>query len=319
MKIDYRFSVAPMMGCTTPHARYLYRLLSKKTVLFTEMTASQAVIKGDQNKLFFKNEQENPVILQVGGSNEYELRYCSQLSEKYGFNGINLNVGCPSKKVQKGKLGVCLMKEPNLVKNLIKSMISETNLDVSIKCRTGVDNLDNYEFLKKFIGKISEAGCRTFFIHARKALLKGLNPSQNRTIPKLEYEKIYRLKKDFPENKIIINGGIDNLNKCNELLKELDGTMVGRLIQRNPFILLEVDNRIYNLKYNKVNKSTLIKRYFRYIKKNINEQSIYHLLSPLLSMYFGIPGAKKSRQKINELIRNKNFDNLENISINLIS
>jgi len=319
MKIDYRFSVAPMMGYTTPHGRYLYRLMSKKAVLFTEMITSKALLKGNQNKLLFKNEKENPVILQVGGSDEYELRKSSQLAEKFGFDGINLNIGCPSKKVQKGKFGVCLMKEASLVNKLIKSMINETSIDVSVKCRTGVDDFNDYEFLKKFIGTVSDAGCKIFFIHARKALLKGLNPTQNRTIPKLEYEKIFRLKKDFPENKIIINGGINNFDNYKELTKNLDGIMVGRLIQKNPFILLDVDKKIFGLKKKDNNKLIFIRKYFKYMmKNNITKQSPYYLFSPLLSLYFGMPRAKMWRQKINDLIRYKRFDNLEDICINII-
>jgi len=318
MNIDYSFSVAPMMGYTTPHGRYLYRLMSKKAVLFTEMVASKALIKGNQNKLLFKNKKENPIILQVGGSDDYELRTSSELAEKLGFDGINLNIGCPSKKVQKGKFGVCLMKEPKLVNRLIKSMKNETNLDVSVKCRTGVDNSNKYEFLKQFVNEVSNAGCNIFFVHARKALLKGLNPAQNRTIPKLEYEKVYKLKEDFPENKVIINGGINCIEKFKEISKNLDGIMVGRLIQKNPFILLNVDEKIFGMKKTEYNKFILIKKYFEYMKNNIAKQSPYYLISPLLSLYFGQPGAKIWRKKINDLIRYKKFDNLEDICSNLV-
>ena len=318
MNIDYSFSVAPMMGYTTPHGRYLYRLMSKKAVLFTEMVASKALIKGNQNKLLFKNKKENPIILQVGGSDDYELRPSSELAEKLGFDGINLNIGCPSKKVQKGKFGVCLMKEPKLVNRLIKSMKNETNLDVSVKCRTGVDNSNKYEFLKQFVNEVSNAGCNIFFVHARKALLKGLNPAQNRTIPKLEYEKVYKLKEDFPENKVIINGGINCIEKFKEISKNLDGIMVGRLIQKNPFILLNVDEKIFGMKRTEYNKFILIKKYFEYMKNNIAKQSPYYLISPLLSLYFGQPGAKIWRKKINDLIRYKKFDNLEDICSNLV-
>ena len=234
------------------------------------------------------------------------------------FYGINLNIGCPSKKVQKGKFGVCLMKEPKLVNRLIKSMKNETNLDVSVKCRTGVDNSNKYEFLKQFVNEVSNAGCNIFFVHARKALLKGLNPAQNRTIPKLEYEKVYKLKEDFPENKVIINGGINCIEKFKEISKNLDGIMVGRLIQKNPFILLNVDEKIFGMKKTEYNKFILIKKYFEYMKNNIAKQSPYYLISPLLSLYFGQPGAKIWRKKINDLIRYKKFDNLEDICSNLV-
>ena len=190
---------------------------------------------------------------------------------------------------------------------------------ISVKCRTGVDNFNEYEFLKQFVNEVSEAGCNIFFIHARKALLKGLNPAQNRTIPKLEYEKVYKLKEDFPENKIIINGGINNINKFKEISKNLDGIMVGRLIQKNPFILLDVDEKIFGMKKKQYNKLVLIKEYFEYMKNNIAKQSPYYLISPLLSLYFGQPGAKIWRKKINDLIRYRKFDNLEDICFNIIS
>ena len=315
MKIDYSFSVAPMMGYTTPYARYFYRLLSKKTLLFTEMITSQALVKGNKSRLCQKNHIENPVILQVGGNDEDELRQCAHIAENFKYNGINLNIGCPSKKVQKGKFGACLMKEADQVSKIIKSIISETNIDVSIKCRTGVDDNESYEFLKNFIGKTTEAGCNIFFIHARKALLKTLNPQQNRTIPKLEYEKVFRLKKDFPENKIILNGGIESIEYYDKICKKVDGVMVGRLIQKNPFALLDVDSKIFKIKKSNINKINIIKNYFRFIKEFIGEKSSYSLISPLMAMYFGMPNSRIWKKEINKFIRNKNFENLEKICI----
>ena len=317
MDIDYRFSVAPMMGYTTPHARYFYRLLSKKTLLFTEMIPSQALIRNKKCFLFQKNNIENPVILQIGGSCEKELKECSRLAEHYNFDGLNLNVGCPSKKVQKGKFGVCLMKEPVQVSKMIKSMIKETNIEVSIKCRTGVDDYNSYEFLKNFIGKTSDAGCKVYFIHARKAFLKGLNPHQNRNIPELQYEKVYKLKNDFPYLKIIINGGIKSINECEEHLKNVDGVMVGRLIQSNPLILNEIDRKIFKSQSELKNKYIIIKNYFDYTRLNIGQHSIFRLLSPLLNIFFSTPNSKRIKSEINNNMRKNNIDKLETLFFEL--
>jgi len=209
-----------------------------------------------------------------------------------------------------------LMKEQNNVNNLIKSIINETNIEFSIKCRTGVDDNDSYEFLKSFIGRATESGCKVFFIHARKALLKGLSTHQNRTIPKLEYEKVYKLKEDFPENKIILNGGIKSLDNFDNKIQNLDGIMIGRLIQKNPFILVDVDNKIFKTNKNKIDKVEIIKNYFKYINNYKGEKSAYSLISPLLAMYFEMPNSKIWKQKINKLIKYKNFENLEDICIN---
>ena len=320
MSIDYRFSVAPMKGYTTPYARYFYRLLSKKAVLFTEMVASQALVRGNQNILCQKNDLENPVILQVGGNDEKDMAKCSNIAEKYNYDGINLNIGCPSKKVLKGRFGACLMQEPIKVSQMVKSIKRESSLEISIKCRTGVDDKDNYNFLKNFIALTSEAGCKVFFVHARKAHLKGLSPKQNRTIPKLEYEKVYKLKNDFPHLKIILNGGINNLNNFNEHYSNLDGIMMGRAIQKNPFILLDVDKKIFKInETDKKNKIKIINNYFIFIQNYIGKISSYHLISPLLAMYFGAPNSKSLKQKINDYIITKNFEKLEKICIDSFS
>ncbi len=317
MKTDYIFSVAPMMGYTTPHARYFYRLLSKKTILFTEMIASQALIRLNKNNKFEKNYIDNPVILQIGGNNERELIECCQIAKKFNYNSINLNIGCPSKKVQKGSFGACLMKDPLNVSRMIRSMIKESEIDVSIKCRLGVDNFDSYEFLKKFISINSDAGCKIFFIHARKALLKGLNPHQNRNIPELQYDKVYKIKEEFKDLKIIINGGINSLNECNEHLKYVDGVMLGRLIQSNPLILNEVDHIFFGSEKEKINKYLVIKDYFNYIRKKLGEDSIFRLLSPLLNIFFAVPNSKKIKSEINNNIKKFDIDKLERLFFEL--
>ena len=319
LNLDYKFSVAPMMGVTTSSARYMYRLISKKAVLFTEMIASQALHRGDFKKMLRKETIESPVILQVGGSDVNLLKYSTELANQYNYQGINLNVGCPSKKVSQGKMGACLMKEANLVKQCLKGMVSETSMDVSLKCRIGVDEFDTYEFFKSFISTVIESGIKIIFIHARKAYLKGLDPKRNRTLPPLKYDFVYKIKKEFPHIKFIINGGLDNIDDCLDQLNYLDGVMVGRSIQANPFFLEDVDSKFYNLEKIEIDRSFVVKKYFDYVKENIDLISTYELLSPLLALCFGVPGSKKFKQEINDLIRSRDIQKLEYAYLNLIA
>ena len=319
LNLDYKFSVAPMMGVTTSSARYMYRLISKKAILFTEMIASQALHRGDFKKMLRKETIETPVILQVGGSDVNLLKYSTELANQYNYQGINLNVGCPSKKVSQGKMGACLMKEANLVKQCLEGMVSETSMDVSLKCRIGVDEFDTYEFFKSFISTVIESGIKIIFIHARKAYLKGLDPKRNRTLPPLKYDFVYKIKKEFPHIKFIINGGLDNIDDCLDQLNYLDGVMVGRSIQANPFFLEDVDSIFYNLDKIEIDRSFVVKKYFDYVKENIDLISTYELLSPLLALCFGVPGSKKFKQEINDLIRSRDIQKLEYAYLNLIA
>ena len=319
LNLNYKFSVAPMMGVTTSSARYMYRLISKEAVLFTEMIASQALHRGDFKKMLRKESIESPVILQVGGSDVNLLKYSTELANQYNYQGINLNVGCPSKKVSQGKMGACLMKEATLVKQCLEGMKSETSMDVSLKCRIGVDEFDTYEFFKSFISTVIESGIKIIFIHARKAYLKGLDPKKNRTLPPLKYNFVYKIKKEFPHIKFIINGGLDNIDDCLDQLNYLDGVMVGRSIQANPFFLEDVDSKFYNLKKIEINRSFVVKKYFDYVKENIDLISTYELLSPLLALCFGVPGSKKFKQEINDLIRSRDIQKLEYAYLNLIA
>ena len=319
LNLDYKFSVAPMMGVTTSSARYMYRLISKEAILFTEMIASQALHRGDFKKMLRKETIESPVVLQVGGSDINLLKYSTELANKHNYQGINLNVGCPSKKVSQGKMGACLMKEANLVKQCLEGMKSETSIDVSLKCRIGVDEFDTYEFFKSFISTVIESGIKIIFIHARKAYLKGLDPKRNRTLPPLKYDFVYKIKKEFPHIKFIINGGLDNIDDCLDQLNYLDGVMVGRSIQANPFFLEEVDSKFYNLEKIEIDRSFVVKKYFDYVKENVELISTYELLSPLLALCFGIPGSKKFKQEVNDLIRSRDIQKLEYAYLNLIA
>jgi len=319
LNLDYKFSVAPMMGVTTSSARYMYRLISKEAILFTEMIASQALHRGDFKKMLRKETIESPVVLQVGGSDINLLKYSTELANKHNYQGINLNVGCPSKKVSQGKMGACLMKEANLVKQCLEGMKAETAIDVSLKCRIGVDEFDTYEFFKSFISTVIESGIKIIFIHARKAYLKGLDPKRNRTLPPLKYDFVYKIKKEFPHIKFIINGGLDNIDDCLDQLNYLDGVMVGRSIQANPFFLEDVDSKFYSLEKIEIDRSFVVKKYFDYVKENVDFISTYELLSPLLALCFGVPGSKKFKQEVNDLIRSRDIQKLEYAYLNLIA
>ena len=319
LNLDYKFSVAPMMGVTTSSARYMYRLISKEAILFTEMIASQALHRGDFKKMLRKETIESPVVLQVGGSDINLLKYSTELANKHNYQGINLNVGCPSKKVSQGKMGACLMKEANLVKQCLEGMKAETAIDVSLKCRIGVDEFDTYEFFKSFISTVIESGIKIIFIHARKAYLKGLDPKRNRTLPPLKYDFVYKIKKEFPHIKFIINGGLDNIDDCLDQLNYLDGVMVGRSIQANPFFLEDVDSKFYSLEKTEIDRSFVVKKYFDYVKENVDLISTYELLSPLLALCFGVPGSKKFKQEVNDLIRSRDIQKLEYAYLNLIA
>ena len=319
LNLDYKFSVAPMMGVTTSSARYMYRLISKEAILFTEMIASQALHRGDFKKMLRKETIESPVVLQVGGSDINLLKYSTELANKHNYQGINLNVGCPSKKVSQGKMGACLMKEANLVKQCLEGMKAETAIDVSLKCRIGVDEFDTYDFFKSFISTVIESGIKIIFIHARKAYLKGLDPKRNRTLPPLKYDFVYKIKKEFPHIKFIINGGLDNIDDCLDQLNYLDGVMVGRSIQANPFFLEDVDSKFYSLEKIEIDRGFVVKKYFDYVKENVDLISTYELLSPLLSLCFGVPGSKKFKQEVNDLIRSRDIQKLEYAYLNLIA
>ena len=233
----HKFCVAPMMRYTDLHDRYLLRLISKKTFLYTEMITTNSIVHGNCLYQLNFNHEEHPVGVQFGGNNPKDLVYCSQIAEEYGYDEINLNIGCPSDRVKKGKFGACLMKEPDLVAECAHKIISKVNIPVTIKTRLGVDNFDSYEFLHNFIAKVSSSGVHTVIIHARKAILSGLSPRQNRSVPPLNYKYVYQLKQDFPHLEIIINGGIKSIEEAHSHLEKVDGVMLGREVYANPFLL----------------------------------------------------------------------------------
>ena len=313
-----KFCVAPMMGYTTPHARRLYRILSKRAFLFTEMIPSKTLIHSKKRDLLIENNNQNPIAIQVGGSNYKDLIECAKIAQNYNFDEINLNVGCPSKAVQKGRFGACLMKEKSIVSDCLKAMLDSCSKEVTMKCRIGIDNQTSYEFFRDFIDFTVQSGIKIIYVHARDAILTGLNPRDNRTVPPLKYEFVSQIKEDFPEIQFIINGGINSLKQAYELYKKYDGVMVGRLVQSNPFCLLDVDERFFNKTKDKLEYKRVIFEYFNYIKQKIGKDSIYRLLSPLLYIFFAVPNGKKFKAEIHQKMKNCEIDKLEAVFLQFV-
>ena len=243
--LDHRFCIAPMMDWTDRHDRVFLRLFTTRALLYTEMVTSAALEHGDANYLLKHHASEHPVALQLGGSNPKELAKAAELGEQACFDEINLNVGCPSDRVQSGKFGASLMADPQIVSNCVSAIKQSTRLPVTVKCRIGVDDKDTHADLVNFINVVATGGCELFVIHARKAYLQGLSPKENREIPPLNYERVFAVKQEFPELNFIINGGITSINEALSLLEKMDGVMIGREAYNNPYFLREVDNRIF--------------------------------------------------------------------------
>ena len=295
--MSHRFSVAPMMDRTDRHCRYFHRLLTKRSFLYTEMLHANAVLKGDTEKLLNHHTDEHPLVLQLGGSDPSALAEASSISEKFGYSEVNLNVGCPSSKVQKGRFGAILMKEPKLVAKCISQMKEATTLPVTVKCRIGVDDMDQNIHLDNFINEVSSAGCNTFIIHARKAWLKGLSPKDNREIPPLNYERVYELKNTFPDLKFIINGGIKSLHESSIHLQHVDGVMIGREAYENPLLLAEVDSVIFLDKKISTSRSDILKSLIPYIVEELERGTkISHITRHLMGLFRGFNGAKNMRK-----------------------
>ncbi len=314
-----KFCVAPMMGYTTPHARKLYRILSKKAFLFTEMIPSNTMLYSKKNNLLIKNDNENPVALQVGGSKFQDLAKCAKIAKTYNYDEINLNIGCPSKAVRKGSFGACLMKDKKLVRNCLEAMNESADIITSIKCRIGIGKELNYDFFCDFIDEIIKSGINIVYVHARNAILNGLSPKNNRTIPPLNYNFVTRIKNEYPHIQFILNGGIESLEKAQNLSKIYDGVMVGRLIQNNPFSLLKVDKFFFNIKKEEVLYQKIILEYFQYIRQILGSDSIFRLLSPLLSIFFGVSHSKKFKTEIQLKMKNHQIDKLERLFLQFVT
>ena len=316
-EISRKFCVAPMMGYTTPYARKLYRILSNKSFLFSEMIATKSLIYSKSRENIIDNDFNNPVALQVGGSEIEDLAKASKIAIDYNYDEINLNVGCPSKAVQKGSFGACLMKDKILVRNCMEALQND-RIEATLKCRLGLGRELNYEFFEEFIDEISKTGIKFIYVHARNAILSGITPQGNRTIPPLNYDFVKKIKNQYPKITFILNGGINNLDKAESLLKEFDGVMVGRLIKNNPFILKEVDKKIFKEKSLLIDES-IINDYFEYIKPKLDFESIFRLLSPLLNIFFSVPHSKIYKSKINDYMKDRKINLIEELLIKFIS
>ena len=295
--MSHRFSIAPMMDRTDRHCRYFHRLLTGKSLLYTEMLHSNAIIKGNTNKLLSYSHDEHPLAIQLGGSDPESLAEASVISEEYGYKEINLNVGCPSSKVQKGRFGAILMKEPKLVAKCVSNMKRSVSTPVTVKCRIGVDDMDQDAQLDRFIEEVSFEGCNTFIIHARKAWLKGLSPRDNREIPPLNYERVYKLKDKFHHLNIVINGGIKTIEESLEHLNHVDGVMVGREAYDNPLMLNSIDKEIYKETKNSLTRTEILIKLLPYIQSEVNKGTkITHITRHIMGLFRGFHGAKDIRK-----------------------
>ena len=304
-----------MMDCTDRHERYFLRLMSKNVMLYTEMVATKSAIHGDRKKILGFNDIEKPLALQVGGSDKKELSIVCKIAEDMGYDEINLNLGCPSKKVQKNKFGACLIKEPNLVAECINKMINSCKIPVTAKTRIGFDDTESLDYLNSFINKISKAGCKTIILHARKAILKGLTPKENLKIPKLNYPLVYKIKKINEKLDIIINGGITNIDQIKQHLKNCDGVMIGRAIYQNPYFLAEIENKIFN-NHNVLTRTEIATRLIQYVQEEVKKGTrINQIMRHTVGLYHGQIGANKWKRYLsdNMMARDSDFKKAKHI------
>ena len=293
-------SVAPMMDCTDRHERYFLRLISKNILLYTEMVVDEAINRGDKKKLLEFNINEKPVALQLGGSSPKLLSEATKVGEDFGYDEINLNLGCPSRKVEKNRFGACLMKEPNLVADCLTEMQSKTNLPVTIKTRIGYDNVEDYENLHNFISTLKSTGIKTFIIHARKAMLGKFTPKQNLNIPPLKYEFVYKLKEDFPNEEIIINGGITSVDQIKPHLEKTDGVMIGRAAYHSPYLLADIEKEIFNNE-DIPSRQDVIEQLIPYVKDELKKGTrLNQIMRHTLGLFHGQSGASHWKRYLSE-------------------
>lgn len=319
---DHKLSVAPMLDWTDRHCRYFYRVMSKHTVLYTEMVTTGAILFGKGDYLLY-NQEEHPLVLQLGGSDPKALSECAKMAEQMGYDEININVGCPSDRVQNGRFGACLMAEPNTVAECVTSMKAVVKIPITVKSRIGIDDQDSYEFLHSFIDIVAKAGCQHFIVHARKAWLSGLSPKQNRDIPPLDYERVYQIKRDFPACEISINGGIKSFEESIEHLKHIDGVMIGREIYQSPYLLAQADQQIWQSEADILSREQIMHIMAEYIDKYVaNGGRAWHVLRHMLGLCNGLPGARQFRRYLSECAGQEGanskvlFEALERVQLN---
>ena len=307
--INRKFTVAPMLDWTDRHCRYFHRLLTKQALLYTEMVTTGALLNGDVERHLRFNAFEQPVALQLGGSEPKEMAACARLAEDYGYAEVNINVGCPSERVQKGAFGACLMAEPHLIADCVAAMQAAVNMPVTVKNRIGIDEQQERDSLFNFVETVAQAGCQTFIVHARKAWLKGLSPKENREIPPLNYALVYELKQAFPQLEIIINGGITTLEQCQHHLQFVDGVMVGREAYHNPWLLAQVDSQLYATPDSFNQRKAVIDAFIPYVEQQLSQGvTLAPMSKPILGLFQGIAGARYWRRYISENAFKSNAD-----------
>ncbi|MEE9358338.1 tRNA dihydrouridine(20/20a) synthase DusA [Candidatus Vondammii sp. HM_W22] len=299
--LNRKICIAPMLDWTDRYFRYFLRLISRHTLLYSEMITTGALLHGDTHRHLDFNPEEHPLALQLGGSNPDALAKCTLLGSQWGYDEINLNVGCPSDRVQAGKFGASLMAKPSLVADCIKAMRDAADIPVTIKHRIGIDNLDSYQSLTDFVGKVTDAGCQTFIVHARKAWLKRLSPKENREVPLLQYDTVYQLKTDFPKLEIIINGGISTLEQTEQHLAHVDGVMIGREAYHNPWLLAEADRRLFDDNHPIPSRHSIIERLMPFVEMELSVGvPISRTTRHILGLFQGEPGARAWRRHLSE-------------------
>lgn len=293
-------SVAPMMDWTDRHCRFFHRLISPNVQLYTEMVTTGAVIHGDRDRFLRFDDSQHPIALQLGGSDAEDLAFCTEVARNYGYDEINLNCGCPSDRVQSGRFGACLMKEPDHVANCIEAMIEAVDIPVTVKCRIGIDDQDDFEFLDRFVGKIADKGCKTFIIHARKAWLKGLSPKENREIPPLDYDRVRAVKEKYPTLRIILNGGLTTIEAIRST--GVDGAMIGREAYQNPWFLAEIEREIFGNTQPRSRDAIVLKmvEYAREQRK-LYDTPVKSIARHMIGLYHDLPGAKQWRRALSTL------------------
>ena len=304
-----------MMDCTDRHDRFFLRLMSKNVMLYSEMVATKSALHGDRKKILSYSPEEKPLALQVGGSDKKELSEVAKIAEDLGYDEININLGCPSKKVQKNKFGACLIKEPDLVSECINEMVNSCKIPVTAKTRIGYDEVEDFEYLNNFVNKMKSAGCKTFILHARKAILKGLSPKQNLNIPKLNYPMVYQLKKENPGLEIIINGGISKIEEIRNHLKLCDGVMIGRSIYQNPYSLVEIEKEIFNTK-NSPSREEVAEKLLEYLEREVKlGTKVNHIMRHTVGLYHGQIGSKAWKRYLsdNMMARDSDFQKAKHI------
>ncbi len=304
-----------MMDCTDRHDRYFLRLMSKNVMLYSEMVATKSAIHGDRKKILSFSPEEKPLALQVGGSNKEELSEVAKIAEDMGYDEININLGCPSKKVQKNKFGACLMKEPELVAECINSMVNSCKIPVTAKTRIGFDDVESFEYLNNFINKMHNAGTKTFILHARKAMLTGLSPKQNLNIPKLNYNMVYEIKKENPNLEIIINGGISKIEEIKNHISKCDGVMIGRSIYQNPYSLVDIEKNIFNTEIIPT-REQVVEKLLDYVDKEVKlGTKVNHIMRHTVGLYHGQAGSKNWKRYLsdNMMARDSDFQKAKHI------